>query len=364
MANGNPLASIVVINFNYARYLGTAIGSALGQTYRRREVVVVDDGSTDDSRAIIAGLGNCIRPVLQANAGQTAACNAGFAASAGDIVLFLDADDELHPRAIEEVVATWRPGLAKVQFCLELMGADGRAKPFTFPYFGADAAPRRLKAQVLRTGLYLWPPTSGNAFARAFLDRVLPLSTEHFPCMTDGALNTVAPLYGDVISIDKVLGRYRVHEASMQSAPLAERIRRGVMNKRREAEYLRAHAGAMNVALPADLLDQMIHLEGRLASLKLDRERHPVAGDTVRRLIGPALLKALRQDERAARRVFHMLWLLALAAAPRPLAERLVAFRFVPGTRSEFVTRAMAGLRLMRRPSGGTAPTLADIGRT
>lgn len=354
MANGKPLASIVVINFNYARYIGTAIGSALGQTYPRCEVVAVDDGSTDGSRAIIAGFGDRIRPVLQANGGQTAACNAGFAAAAGDIVLFLDADDALHPRAIEEVVAAWRPGVAKAQFCLALMGADGRTKPFAFPYFGPDASPARLKALALRTGLYVWPPTSGNAFARGFLERIMPLSTELFPCMTDGALNSVAPLYGDVVSIDKVLGRYRVHDCNMQNAPVAERIRRGVISKRREAEYFRAHAAAMNIALPADLLEQMIHLEGRIASLKLDRARHPVSGDRLRRLVWPALGKALQQDERLARRLFHVLWLLALAAAPRPLAARLAAFRFIPGSRSDSIARVMAGLRLARRPAAGT----------
>src|SRR5205085_8851297 len=94
-----PLVSIVVTNYNYARYLERAVDSALRQTYRPLEVIVVDDGSTDESRTVIAGYGDRVRPVLRSNGGNAAAYNSGFAASRGDILLFLDADDALYPQA-------------------------------------------------------------------------------------------------------------------------------------------------------------------------------------------------------------------------------------------------------------------------
>ncbi|MCC2671779.1 MAG: glycosyl transferase, partial [Armatimonadetes bacterium] len=77
------LASVIINNYNYARYLPEAVESALAQTYPHTEVVVVDDGSTDHSRAVLAGYGDRLRTVFQENGGQASAFNAGFAASRG-----------------------------------------------------------------------------------------------------------------------------------------------------------------------------------------------------------------------------------------------------------------------------------------
>src|SRR5215207_5228480 len=97
--------SVVVNNYNYERFLREAIDSALEQTYPHTEVVVVDDGSTDGSREVIAGYGEQVIPVLKENGGQASAFNAGFEASGGEVVIFLDADDYLFPHTVERVVA-------------------------------------------------------------------------------------------------------------------------------------------------------------------------------------------------------------------------------------------------------------------
>src|SRR6476619_6168561 len=99
-----PRASIIINNYNYDRFLAEAIESALAQTYAETEVIVVDDGSTDDSREIIKRYGDRCAAISQQNGGQGAAYNAGFAASHGDFVCFLDADDILHPSAMSQVV--------------------------------------------------------------------------------------------------------------------------------------------------------------------------------------------------------------------------------------------------------------------
>src|SRR5687767_6151914 len=85
-----PLVSIIIDNYNYARFLPAAIDSALGQTYPNTEVIVVDDGSTDTSREVIRSYGGRVVPVLKENGGMMSAYNAGFSVSRGEVVVFLD----------------------------------------------------------------------------------------------------------------------------------------------------------------------------------------------------------------------------------------------------------------------------------
>jgi GT2 family glycosyltransferase len=89
------LVSVIVPVFNGERFLHEALDSALAQTYEPVEVVVVDDGSIDGTPEILAGYGDRIRVVRQENRGLSAARNAGLAASSGEFVQFLDADDLL-----------------------------------------------------------------------------------------------------------------------------------------------------------------------------------------------------------------------------------------------------------------------------
>lgn len=92
------LVSVIIPNYNYEDFVGAAIESALGVDWPDIEVIVVDDGSTDHSRAVIERYPDRIRAIfLQKNAGRVVACNLGFARSRGEVVMFLDSDDMLHP---------------------------------------------------------------------------------------------------------------------------------------------------------------------------------------------------------------------------------------------------------------------------
>jgi glycosyltransferase involved in cell wall biosynthesis len=88
-----PLVSCVVPVFNGERHLAEALDSILAQTHRPIEVVVVDDGSTDGSTSVAERYGEPVRVVRQANAGPTAARDAGVRVASGELLAFLDADD-------------------------------------------------------------------------------------------------------------------------------------------------------------------------------------------------------------------------------------------------------------------------------
>lgn len=92
--------SVVITCFNYARFLGAAIESVLAQTYPEIEVIVIDDGSTDDTRSVAAAYED-VHYVWQPNRGLSEARNRGVALATGEFMLFLDADDQLRPDALE-----------------------------------------------------------------------------------------------------------------------------------------------------------------------------------------------------------------------------------------------------------------------
>lgn len=89
--------SVIIPAFNYARFLGCAIDSALAQTYPNCEIIVVDDGSTDNTAEVVACYGDRVRYLHQQNAGLSAARNRGIKAASFQFLAFLDADDELLP---------------------------------------------------------------------------------------------------------------------------------------------------------------------------------------------------------------------------------------------------------------------------
>lgn len=218
---GLPLASVIVNNYNYGYFLPHAIDSALGQSYSPLEVIVVDDGSTDNSREIISGYGSRIRPVLKSNGGQASALNAGFAASHGDVVLFLDADDMLFPSAVATAVRFFsETGTTKVHWPLEVIDRAGRRMGETRP---PQTPPEGdFRQQVLERGPsnVASSPTSGNAWSASFLERILPIPEDvpYYRSCADEYLYTLAPVFGLVRTIREPQGCYRIHGANVYSS--------------------------------------------------------------------------------------------------------------------------------------------------
>ena len=210
------LASIVICSYNQARFLGGAIDSALNQTYPRVEVIVVDDGSTDESRGVIDQYGDRIVYLGKQNAGADAARNDGFVMSRGDLVCFLDGDDLLAPTAIAHAATAFEdPAVAKVHWPLWKIDERGRKADALIPAARLDEG--NLRDEVIERGPhgYVTPPTSGNAWARWFLSQVFPIAEtmERRSGACDDILSMLAPLYGGVVALG-VEGSYRIHDGN------------------------------------------------------------------------------------------------------------------------------------------------------
>jgi glycosyl transferase family 2 len=197
------VVSIVITNYNYGRFVADAIDSALRQTYPLTEVVVVDDGSTDDSRRIIESRRSEIRTIFKTNGGQASALNAGFGISTGELILFLDSDDMLSTTAVETVVREWREGTILIEFPLEVVSASGEP-------LGQTIVPSVVPS-ILVGPFWGGSPTSGNMFSRTVLEKIMPIS-EEWANACEGYLTLASGLFGDVRHLEQPLGKYRVHE--------------------------------------------------------------------------------------------------------------------------------------------------------
>ena len=206
-----PRATIVIDNYNYARWFGNAIDSALEQTYPQVEVVVVDDGSTDESVSIASTYGEAITLISKPNGGQASAFNAGFEASHGDVIYLLDGDDMLEPNVVEATIDRFADqSVAKVHWPLNAVDEQGVRTGRLVPPFALPEGD--LRDAVIRSGpaSHAWPPTSGNAFSRAFIERVRPVPNV-LPRGADTYLCQLAPFAGQIRLHPTPLSSYRVH---------------------------------------------------------------------------------------------------------------------------------------------------------
>jgi len=323
---GDPLISIIISSYNYARYLKQTIDSALGQTYPKVEVIVVDDGSRDGSPEVIKSYGQRIIAILKENGGQASSLNAGFAGSHGDIVIFLDSDDFLLPWAAERVVLAAGPGTAKVQYLLDLVGDQGdllatgrQARP---TFWGEDA--RRV---LLTYGLYASQPTGGNAFARWVLDRVLPIPEKEFPTCPDAYLNATTPFEGTVVYIDESLAACRLHASNHSSwAWDIKAVSTDFEYQCKFQNYVALAATKHGFSRPKHLeFRNYLYLRSRLACLRFATDRHPYPGDWSIAIALRGVL-ALWQWWGAVnwrKRMAWSVWFVLAAITPKAIASRL-----------------------------------------
>lgn len=209
----NPLVSVIIGNYNYGRFIVKAIESVLNQTYSNFELIVVDDGSTDNSREIIASYQDKLIAIFQENGGQGAAFNAGFAASQGEIICFLDSDDYYYPEKLAKVVATFyeHPDWVQISHGRTSIEADGTIIGRDPTFFNEGDVTQLL----LKWGRYAWAVTSALSYRRSVLEKVLPFPKH--PRGGDTYLTATVPFYGKIGCIQEPLMFYRLHNHNMNA---------------------------------------------------------------------------------------------------------------------------------------------------
>jgi glycosyltransferase involved in cell wall biosynthesis len=205
--------SIVIPCYNAKRFIAEAAGSACAQTWPDVEVIVVDDGSTDGSAGEVAARCPATRVLRQANAGLARARNAGAAASSGDVLIFLDADDRLRPTAAASAVGALaqHPDAAMVFGRCQWMAEDGTPLPTPLPRISGD-----YYAELLRHNC-IWMP------AMAAVRRAPFLATGGFDARVNPSADydlylRLASRY-PIASHEETVADYRQHASSMSTDP-------------------------------------------------------------------------------------------------------------------------------------------------
>jgi len=345
-----PLVSIVINNYNYDRFLSEAINSALNQTHSNVEVIVVDDGSTDNSREIIAGYGDRIIPILQENGKQGAALNSGFAASHGDIVIFLDSDDYLLPIAVERIVGAWKLGVSKVHYRLQVVDIESKASGAFIPTTTMKLSSGEVWRELIRTAGYVSTCMSGNAYSRVALTQLFPIPDE-YKSTADDYLMISTPFYGEIIGIEEALGTYRIHDNNQWAltSVSGSRFRRFVQHDLQNFALLQQRAKEFGFEIPADLeMRGLGRLWSRLASLRLEPQAHPVASDRSLQLIYWGM-RALWQfsDHNWQKRIIYSIWFLWVGLLPKPLAQFGIIWLYAPHLRPKVVDRILTKVRTL-----------------
>lgn len=323
--------SIVVLNYNYARFVADAIESALGQTAEGCEVIVVDNGSTDHSLEVIARYAERVRLVRQSvNIGQGQGYNLGIEAARGEWIVWLDADDMLDPDAIATCLAAADADTAKVQYSLRLVDAEGQPLGGVVPFMRhhGDVEPI-----IRRLGHYAGPPGSGNLYRRSAVAPYFPVKPSDWPICTDTVPFITAPFHGRVVDIERPLGSYRLHrKAAGTAAPgyrgnysgsIGLEISLVAGSRDKTMALLRERSG---IVVEGPFLMLPTHVRHRITSWRWAREAHPFPDDTAEslwRLMRDALKACPGYNE--AQRAAMLAWASGALYLPESMASAVMS---------------------------------------
>jgi glycosyltransferase involved in cell wall biosynthesis len=216
----SPLVSIVLTSYNYAEFIREALDSVLCQSYHNLEVIVADDGSTDETTQIVRQYekqDSRVRLIAGQNLGQPQNTNRGYASTTGEIICFLDADDRFRPGKVQAVVDAFSARPAHGLFLHHLQRIDGLGRPFGSFY------PRHIDAGWLHDylldngGRCSFPATSALSIRREIAQQVFPIRTASRR-VGDAYIHFPAAFLTTVRTLPEMLSDYRCHEKSMTRA--------------------------------------------------------------------------------------------------------------------------------------------------
>lgn len=323
----SPKLAVIIACYNYESFVERAIQSVLRQARDDCEVVVVDDGSTDGSWEVIGRSG--VTAFRIENSGQRLACLFGLDKTKAPFVLFLDADDELKPGAIGKIIDRLDPGVAKLQFPLTRIDADGNIISAALPALDTFRDRHVLARQVLRSGVYKSPPTSGNVFRRELCEL---LREADYDKIVDGVILFAAPFFGDVVSISEEIGCYRIHgrnDSGLGRSPGAAFFQRDIDRYLARMEHLRAIIRRREPSQdPVDPCGTFYfrELEFCLEIASGQRPRLTALLGLVPKLLG----EPLTVKNKVAMTAFYTL----ASVLPNDRAKPLLAYRFKTGPRT------------------------------
>lgn len=211
-AHDLSLVSVIIPCYKQAHYLDQAIRSVLAQTYGRYEIIVVDDGSPDNTSVVAARYAD-VRCIRQPNLGLSAARNTGLRASKGEYVVFLDADDRLLPEALETGVKSLRafPRCALVYGFCELI--DHKGAPLPTP---PQTVVKQNSYRALLEGNYIWTPGAAM-FRRSIFSQLIGFDESLIMGCEDWDVYLRVAKASSIHCHGTVTLQYRKHRASMSS---------------------------------------------------------------------------------------------------------------------------------------------------
>lgn len=290
-----PLVSVVVINFNYGRFLPATVDSIFEQTYSNIECVIVDNASTDDSGDVLRRIEQ-VRPSVKivwrtSNDGQTPAALDGFAASSGHYVIFVDADDLLLPHCVETHVFVHLSLRVHVGFTSAdmLQVVDDQVVLGTEHAFNRTILERPfVKRDIARPYRHaLGAPWPGEQFDRSILDsvRLTPMSANQWvwaPTSANCFRRDALALFADNPSLRRLwtgtdiyfcLGINAVSGSALIDAPVAVyRLHGGnIYSRRPQLNHVLCYepggSGDSNALAKAYLIDHLIERADRFVGL-------------------------------------------------------------------------------------------------
>ncbi|MDK4736836.1 glycosyltransferase [Rhizobium sp. CNPSo 3490] len=297
-----PTISVLINNYNYGCFLSRSIDSALRQRASDAEIIVVDDGSSDQSRSVLEGYDKQVKVLFQENQGQAAAINAAVKASSGDILCFLDADDWWAPGKLSATAAAFQsnPHASLVYHRLQPTQTDGSTafKPIPRTLCSGDLSPRLARS----AGWWPFPMTSAIAVRRSAWNAAGDIP-EQFRISADAWLTGTYPFLGDVVALPDSLGFYRIHNNNWyRPVDDAAMLRKRMAHWRTVVDATNQFLSAHGLAGRLRLTD---HFPYRVASARLEgadaRTRFRLGVEGLFFAGEPNLLRRMREALRTAR---------------------------------------------------------------